>query len=97
MDYFVIDRQVVGEFVKTGVAMDAATTGAAVQKIVSLLTDTELPVRIFATSSLAAVMGDENVQQMLRPHINVLLNALFTIIQQVISEETMATLATIIE
>ena len=82
---------------KSGVAMDAATAGAAVQKIVALLTDTELPVRIFATTSLSAVMHDDNVQQMLRPHVDVLLNALFNIIQQVISEETMATLATIIQ
>ena len=89
--------QVVGEFIKMGVAMDAATSGAAVQKIVELLTDAELPVRIFATTSLAAVMDDENVKLMLQPHVNILLNALFTIIQQVVSEETMATLATIIK
>ncbi len=80
-----------------GVAMDAATAGAAVQKIVELLTDAELPVRIFATTSLAAVMDDDNVKLMLQPHVNILLNALFTIIQQVVSEETMATLATIIK
>lgn len=89
--------QVVGEFIKMGVAMDAATSGAAVQKIVELLTDAELPVRIFATTSLAAVMDDDNVKLMLQPHVNILLNALFTIIQQVVSEETMATLATIIK
>ncbi len=67
------------------------------QKIVELLTDAELPVRIFATTSLAAVMDNDNVKLMLKPHVNALLNALFTIIQQVVSEETMATLATIIK
>lgn len=89
--------QVVGEFIKTGVALDAATAGTAVQQIVHLLTDSELPVRIFATTSLSAVMDDENVKLMLRPHVTSLLGALFTIIQQIISEETMATLATIIK
>jgi hydrogenase maturation factor HypF (carbamoyltransferase family) len=77
--------------------MDGPTAGTAVQKIVELLTDAELPVRIFATTSLAAVMDDDNVKLMLRPHVNILLNALFTIIQQVASEETMSTLATIIK
>jgi hypothetical protein len=89
--------QVVGEFIKMGIDIDAATAGTAVQKIVGLLTDAELPVRIFATTSLAAVLDDENVQLLLKPHVNILLNSLFTIIQQVISEETMSTLATIIE
>lgn len=89
--------QVVGEFIKMGIDIDAATAGTAVQQIVGLLTDAELPVRIFATTSLAAVMDDENVQLLLKPHVNILLNSLFAIVQQVISEETMATLATIIE
>ncbi len=77
--------------------MDSATAGTAVQQIVHLLTDAELPVRIFATTSLAAVMDNDDVKLMLQPHVTALLNALFTIIQQVISEETMATLATIIK
>jgi hypothetical protein len=89
--------QVVGEFIKIGIALDATTAGAAVQSIVQLLTDAELPVRIFATTSLAAVMDDDDVKTMLQPHVTALLGALFTIIQQVISEETMATLATIIK
>jgi hypothetical protein len=86
-----------GEFIKIRVAIDAGTIGAAVQRIVQLLTDAELPVRIFATTSLAAVMDDDNVKLLLRPHVAALLNALFSVIQQVISEETMATLATMIE
>jgi hypothetical protein len=89
--------QVVGEFIKAGIALEPATAATAVQQIVHLLTDAELPVRIFATTSLAAVMDDESVQVMLKPHVTSLLGALFTIIQQVISEETMATLATIIK
>ena len=79
-----------------GVAMDAGTASAAVQKIVELLTDPELPVRIFATTSLAAVLEDDSVKLMLQPHVNMLLNALFAVIQQVVNEETMATLAKVI-
>ena len=76
--------KVVGELIKMGVAMDAGTASADVQKIVELLTDPELPVRIFATTSLAAVLEDDNVKLMLQPHVNMLLNALFAVIQQVV-------------
>jgi len=43
-----------------------AAAPTAVQKIVQLLTDPELPVRMFATASLANVLDDDNVKIMLQ-------------------------------
>jgi hypothetical protein len=77
--------------------MDAGTAGAAVQRIVELLTDAEFPVRIFATTSLSAVLANDDVKLMLQPHVSTLFTALFTVIQQSTSEEALSTLATVIQ
>eukprot|EP00026_Physarum_polycephalum_P001519 Phypoly_transcript_01521.p1 GENE.Phypoly_transcript_01521~~Phypoly_transcript_01521.p1 ORF type:complete len:1104 (+),score=247.66 Phypoly_transcript_01521:276-3314(+) len=76
---------------------NAANFSGAVQKVLSMMHDPELPVRVQAGLSLRFLIFADKIEDLLRPLLTPILEAIFKLMNEIESDDLVATLESLID